>query len=266
MTNRWTLGLFLALLLSGLFSIALSNCQNAVLDYTSEEIDPIASYYEANKGNDLPSISHGTVGNGSLENGKLIPWEGIGYRYFDTASYLGGRAFLNDKVLASILDGFKALNGFKPIEEGEKKPLFRVMECSHQKGGKLYPHRTHQNGTSVDLMMPKLKNGQDYNELDDIGSRHYFLNFSDQGILDSDTSVQINFEKVASMIMCMNKGAQLYGYKVSKVIIKIEYKDALFAGPVGQKLKSSGIYIVKSLGPQVNAFHDEHIHLDFEKL
>jgi len=141
-----------------------------------------------------------------------------------------------------------------------------VMECSHQKGGKLAPHRTHQNGTSVDLMMPKVKNTKPYTDLDDLGSRHYFLNFTNQGRLDTDSSVHINFEAVASMIMCMNKGAKLYGYKVSKVIIKIEYKELLFSGPIGQKLKSSGIYIVKNLGSQVNAFHDEHIHLDFEKL
>lgn len=260
MKKRFIFGLCIGLTLTGMFSFAFLGSPNDTPLPKAQESDPIQSYYQANKGNDLPSISHGTVGNGSLENGKLVPWEGDNYRYFDTTSYLAGRAFLNDKVLATLLDGFKVLGLSK------EKLSYRVMECSHQKGGKLYPHRTHQNGTSVDLMLPKRKNGQAYTKLDDLGSQHYFLNFSNQGILDSDSSVHIDFEAVASMIMCMNKGARLYGYRVSKVIIKIEYKESLFAGPAGQKLKSSGIYIVKSLGPQVNAFHDEHIHLDFEKL
>jgi len=249
-----------SLLLVVLYFILLSCTETFSSKNQPLDPDPISSYYEANKGNDLPSISHGTVGNGSLENGKLIPWAVDNYRYFDTTSYLAGRAFLNDKVLASLQQGFKALAMMK---DGLS---YRVMECSHQKGGKLAPHRTHQNGTSVDLMMPKVKNAKPYTDLDDLGSAHYFLNFTNQGKLDTDSSVQIDFEAVASMIMSMDKGARLFGYKVRKVIIKIEYKESLFAGPVGQKLKSSGIYIVKSLGPRVNAFHDEHIHLDFEKL
>jgi len=53
--------------------------------------------------------------------------------------------------------------------------------------------------------------------------------------------------------------------KIAKVIIKIEYKDELFATEYGQKLKKSGIYIVKGLTKLINALHDEHYHIDFKK-
>ncbi len=223
-------------------------------------VNKVVTYYQQNKGNDQPSIISGSVDNGYLQNAKLLPFSDTNFHYFDTASYLNGRAFTSDKVLNTML------NTYKIFETQVPGRSFCVMECSHQHGGKLPPHRTHQNGLSVDFMMPLVQNNMPYYGLDSTGQMHYFLNFDDQGKYTVDTSISIDFELVARHILLLNEEARKQGLKVSKVIIKIELKEELFEGEYGKKLKASGIYIVQKLTPLINSVHDDHYHIDFEKL
>ncbi len=103
-----------------------------------------------------PSQAVGTAGNGSLKNGKLLPFSGPNFEYFDALSYCSGRAFAHSSVKATILGAYKRMETTVPGRH------FGLMECAHQHGGKLSPHRTHQNGMSVDFMMPLLKDGVPY--------------------------------------------------------------------------------------------------------
>ena len=86
----------------------------------------IEEYYQKNKGNTLASISKGTVSNGDLLNGKLVPFKGNNFMYFDTSSYLNGRAFINHKVLETMLNTYHELN--KLYSERQ----FKIMECSNE--------------------------------------------------------------------------------------------------------------------------------------
>ena len=152
------------LLVTTLFSFTISFSQQdykSVLDSlqaTDTIVNPIAieDYYQKYKGNDLTSESIGTVAKGQLKNGKLIPFKGKNFTYFDTQSYLNGRAYLNDKVLNTLLNAYKEFEILLP------QRIFYVMECSNQDGGILFPHRTHQNGLSIDFMMPLIKNGKPF--------------------------------------------------------------------------------------------------------
>lgn len=145
------------------------------------------------------SISKGTVGNGSLVNGKLFPFEGENFFYFDSASYLQGRAFLNGKVKSLLLDTYLVLEKKIPNRS------FGIMECSHEHGGKLSPHITHQNGLSVDFMTPLKSNDSIYSILDKIGLQHYFLDFTSDGKYTNDNSVEIDFDAMALHILTMNE-------------------------------------------------------------
>lgn len=111
-------------------------------------------YYAANVNDSIESTSIGSVGRGSLENGTLIPYKGTNYKYFTTESYIGGRAYTHSKVAKTVLDTYASLE-----KQGVDR-IFQVMEFSRKEGGKIFPHRTHQNGLSVDFMMPLEKNGK----------------------------------------------------------------------------------------------------------
>ncbi len=240
-------------------------CKNKNAQEPSEinapvEPSAVESYFETNQTNDEPSISKGTVSNGSLENGKLIPFSGSNYQYFDTTSYLMGRGFMNDKVKTTILSTYQRCE----TEIANRK--FFIMECSNKNGGKIWPHKTHQNGLSVDFMMPLVKDHQPYYELDYKGGEHYLLEFDYEGKYLKDPSIEIDFEVIARHVLLLEEEAKKEGLHIKKVIIHTELKDELFAGKYGQQLKNSDIYVVKALTPLINALHDDHYHIDFEEL
>lgn len=220
----------------------------------------MVEFFHENSKITLKSKSIGTVSNGKLENGKIMPFYGPNFTYFDNDSYLGARAFTSDKVKTIVLNTYNSLNRLYP----ERK--FYLMELSNQHGGKMYPHRTHQNGLSVDFMMPKLKNGKPNYELDSLGKNHYFLKFNDKGEYLENTSIKVDFDLIAHHILLLEEEAKKIGYCIEKLIIKIEYKDYLFDTPNGKRLKESGIYIVNNLTPLINAIHDDHFHIDFKKI
>ena len=91
---------------------------------------------------------------------------------------------------------------------GKKYPgrIFQLMECSNEKGGKIWPHHTHQNGLSVDFMMPLIKDSLPYYKLDDLGKEHYLLTFDNNGCYSNNKEVKIDFDLVAKQILIlMNK-------------------------------------------------------------
>jgi len=239
-----------------LFSINGCYAQQLKIDSTNQ----VYTYYKAYKGNSLESISLGTVGKGSLINGKLIPFNGKNFQYFDTNSYLSGPAYVNNKVLKTILHSYRALDS---VDIHRK---FYIMECSPKNGGNLFPHKTHQNGLSVDFIMPLIKNNKPYYGLDTIGTTYYFITFNQNGRYNKDTTVSIDFNLVAQQILTLEKSANIYGLRIAKVIINTFFKEELFATTFGKELKNSGIYIVKNLDNYTNNFHDDHFHIDFEAI
>jgi penicillin-insensitive murein endopeptidase len=152
------------------------------------------------------------------------------------------------------------------MEKAAQGRMFTIMECSHKKGGKLWPHNTHQNGLSIDFMMPLERGGVPCYELDTKGLKHYLLDFDDNGKYEKDKSIQVNFEVLARHLLSLDVSARARGYRVKKVIIKVEFKDELYATFSGRKLREKGVYLVKALTPKINKLHDDHYHVDFEKL
>lgn len=232
-----------------------------VTHHQADQVEnPMQIYYQKNKGNDKPSVSKGTVSNGSLQNGKLIPYQGKNFAYFDSKSYLQGRGYLNNRVLDVILASYEELDTMHP---GRK---FFIMESANKNGGKLHPHRTHQNGLSVDLMMPKLKNGKPNYTLDTLGANHYFLDFDEQGRFKKDKSIVIDFQLIVDHLLILQDLAAQHQMKISKVIIHTDYKGEIYSCANSEELKEKGIYIVRKLSPLINSLHDDHYHVDFELL
>lgn len=223
------------------------------------EVDSLIRAYMLEKSSDdTASIAHGTVGNGTLEHGKLVPYKGENFMYFDRDSYLEGRAFLHGSALKSTLNMYDSLRALMPNR------YFNIMECSNEEGGELFPHRTHQNGLSIDFMMPLIKDGKPYYALDTLGAKHYTLNFDDDGKYTRDKSVEIDFNLMARQIVLLDYFARIEGLNVAKVILKIELKDELYNTEYGKILKERDIYVVQGLSPLINSLHDDHFHIDFE--
>lgn len=223
-------------------------------------ISEVDAYYLKHKQDSVETKSIGSVSNGSLVNGTIIPFSGSNYSYFDTTSYLGGRAFTHQTVAKIIL------NTFAKIEADGVTRKFKVMEFSNEHGGKMYPHRTHQNGFSVDLMMPLKKNNKPYYELDNLGAMHYLLEFNTQGQYVKDTTISIDFEMVAREIMTMDRLAKKNGFRIQKVIFNTFLWDELTSTSWGQILINEGPYFTRKLEKVINDIHDDHFHIDFQPI
>ena len=225
-----------------------------------KELSVVEKYYLAHVNDSIVSTSSGAVGNGSLNNATLIPFEGSNFSYFDKTSYLGGRAFTHSTVAKITIDTYESLASQKV------KRHFKVMEFSRKEGGKMFPHRTHQNGLGVDFMMPLMKDGKPYYELDQKGASHYMLDFDQDGKFTEDWSVQIDFDMAARHILELDKQARKNGMRIHKVIFNTHLKDELYASPHGKKLRQSAIYVTRNLSKLINDLHDDHYHVDFISL
>lgn len=248
-------------LYAALIIIPFISCTAQIEDKKSVpniENDRVTDFYKAHLNESLPSKSKGSVSNGSIENAWLLPFSGVNYCYFDTSSYLNRRAFSTEQTINAVVNSYEALQ--------DVDRTFYVMELSNEHGGKMFPHRTHQNGLSVDLMVPLLKDNKPYTDLDQDGLAHYILEFNKKGQLTRDTTIHIDFDIVARHILALEKSANEQGLKIQKVIINTDLKDELFSTPYGKELKKSGIYIVRNLEKLINDLHDDHYHVDFEKI
>ena len=208
-----------------------------------------------NKGN---SQSVGSVGNGKLINAYKLPYSGKNYKYFSPLSYyLLGRVYVHSKVHKTVI------NSYKICEKECPQIKFRLMECSNKKGGKMFPHQTHQNGLSIDFMSPLIKNGKPYTIYNHFGIFFYALNFDNSGKLKWNKKISIDFETMAKHILFLDKEARKNGLKIKKVILKTELKDDLFKTKTGKLVKKRGIYFVQRLPEKINKLHDDHYHIDF---
>ena len=204
------------------------------------------------------SKSIGKVNNGKLINGRKFPYNGNNYQYFSPFSYyILNRAWTHSKIVDITLDTYKECEKKLPNHQ------FLLMECSKKNGGKMNPHRTHQNGTSIDFGTPLLKNGKPYKTHNNLGIYHYLMSFDEKGNSTTNKNVTIDFESMAQHILILDKIARKQNMYVKKVIFKINLKDDLFKTKSGKKLKRKKIYFARKLPKIIDNLHDDHYHVDF---
>jgi penicillin-insensitive murein endopeptidase len=231
--------------------------EEVIVEKPPQKKNPITEYIAANPDDSLESKSSGSVANGKLEHGKLMPFEGENFIYFDTTSYLASRAYVHSTVKKTLLVAYEK------CEETCPNHRFLLMETANKNGGKIFPHRTHQTGFSVDLGVPLKQNGKRYTDLDLIGAKHYLLEFDEQGRWSSDETVSIDFEIIGKHLIALDDAARENGLKIKKVLLKTNLIDELFATEMGPEIKKRGIYIARKLTPLINDLHDDHYHVDF---
>ena len=216
----------------------------------------------------------GTVGGGSMENAYLLPYSGPNYRYFSPLSYyILDRGYTHHQVYQTLLDAYGTCETTCPNTQ------FRIMEASRKGGGRMLPHRTHQNGFSIDFMTPlhNVEEGEDagaiksgdgrsdqHRWLDRTGVWHYLLDFDEHG--NWSDGIKIDFPVMGRHLLALDDAARQNGLRIKKVILKINLKDELFATPEGQALKKRGVYFARKLHPVVDDLHDDHYHVDFQPL
>ncbi len=198
------------------------------------------------------STCFGTVSHGSLGGGVQLPTSG---RNFSTYSSLGsmlGRTYLHSTVRNIFLAAYSAL------EKSAPDKTFVYGETGRRSGGGMPPHRTHQNGTSVDFFVPVLdKSGHSVPLPTTVLNRFgYDIEF---GADARYGELIIDFEAIGEHLLALQKAAKTHGASISLVIFDPRFMPRLFR-------TQHGAYLKKTLNfMQIDAWvrHDEHYHVDF---
>jgi penicillin-insensitive murein endopeptidase len=194
----------------------------------------------------------GTVARGRLENGVALPSAGPNFSSYSSTAELVGRTYVHSKVRDVVVAAYKRLEGVAPDK------VFVYGETGWKTGGSIKPHRTHQNGLSVDFMVPVVNNtGRSVplptNPFNRFG---YGIEFDAGGRYGE---LEIDFPAVAEHLYQLDVAARAQAVGISLVIFDEAYIPRLLATARGPYLKQN----LRFMHGKPWVRHDEHYHVDF---
>jgi penicillin-insensitive murein endopeptidase len=197
------------------------------------------------------STCHGAVNRGSIEDSVQLPTEGANFSAYSVLGAAMGRNYVHSEVSAIMLDAYARL------ERAAPGALYVYGETGFAHGGRIRPHRTHNNGLSVDFFVPvRDKTGQPARLPTPATQRFgYGIEF------DKDArygEYSIDFAAMAEHLYQLDQAARARGHGIALVIFDTAYLPRLFDTPRGPALKQLNFMKGK---PWVR--HDEHYHVDF---
>ena len=198
------------------------------------------------------SVCYGTQEKGKIEKAWQLPTSGSNFTAYSRVGVTLGRNYVHSSVYAVVLDAYKDLQQNFP----QKKYVYG--ETGWKNGGRFRPHKTHQNGLSVDFFVPVVdQSGKSVplptSPLHKFG---YSIEFTSDGKYQD---YKIDFEAMAEHLLALKKAADLSGVKIWRVIFDNDLQKLLFQTSKGKDLQAQLTFSKKK--PWVR--HDEHYHIDF---
>lgn len=199
------------------------------------------------------SICFGSTSNGRLEGGVQLPSRGNNYEGYSAITRLAGRTYVHTEVHKIFVNAYASLERLEPAK------VYKYAETGFEQGGSFKPHKTHQNGLSIDFMTPVInKDGESVhlptNPLNKFG---YNIEFDAQGKFNE---FEIDYTALAAHLVALHKASKQLGYDIWRVIFDPELQPQLFNTKYGEYLKSNIRFSTKRSWVR----HDEHYHVDFD--
>jgi penicillin-insensitive murein endopeptidase len=198
------------------------------------------------------SQCHGTVSKGRIENSVKLPASGRNFTAYSALGVAAGRTHVHSKV-ADIL-----LAAYDELAQAQPSNVYVYGETGWASGGRFRPHRTHQNGLSVDFFVP-VRNAAGQSVPLPTGVTNklgYDIEFDRAGKHGEYT---IDFPALAEHLYQLHLAAQAQGAGLSLVILDPAYLPRLFATERGPYLRGT----LPFMKGQPWVRHDEHYHVDF---
>lgn len=198
------------------------------------------------------SQCYGTVSHGRIEQSVKLPTSGPNFSAYSALGAAAGRTHVHSKVADIVLAAYGEL------AEAQPATAYVYGETGWSSGGRLHPHRTHQNGLSVDFFVPvRNAEGKSVPLPTGLGNKlGYDIEFDKAGRYGEYT---IDFPALAEHLYQLQRAAQAKGSDLSLVILDPVYLPRLFATARGPHLQKTLPFMKGK--PWVR--HDEHYHVDF---
>ena len=199
------------------------------------------------------SRCHGTVGRGSIEGSVKLPVSGPNFQAYSALGAALGRTHVHSMVAEVLSAAYGALAVTLPDAR------FVYGETGWPSGGRLRPHRTHQNGLSVDFFVPVRDAAGRSVPLPTTAMRRfgYDIEFDAQGRYEG---LSIDFAAMAEHLYQLHLAARARGVGIALVIFDPPFLAKLFAAPRGPHLKQN----LRFMSGRAWVRHDEHYHVDFD--
>ncbi len=199
------------------------------------------------------SVCYGTTSKGKLKNGCKLPSDGDNFRAYSRLGSTLGRTYVHCKVVEVLLAAYEELNQSHP------KKVFVYGETGWASGGNFKPHKTHQNGLSVDFMVP-VADGSDKSvslPTSVFNQYGYNVDFDAKG---RNGELTIDFEALAAHILALKRAADARQVKIWRVIFDPKLQPYLHQTKAWPSLQGQ----VKFSKRRSWVRHDDHYHIDFD--
>lgn len=198
------------------------------------------------------SVCYGTPSKGRLEDGVQLPASGSNFVPYSSIGVSLGRTYVHSKVEQIVVSAYAALAQSLPGR------IFMYGESGWASGGRIKPHRTHQNGLAVDFMVPIVDAERRSVPLPTgvFNKFGYDIEF-DAAARYKDFA--IDFEAIAEHLYAVHSAAQQNGISISRVIFEPTFIPKLHSTQRGAFIKQS----ISFMQGQAWVRHDEHYHIDF---
>jgi penicillin-insensitive murein endopeptidase len=189
------------------------------------------------------SACYGTSAKGRLERGAVLSPSGPEFGVYSLAAVALGRTCVHSTVAEIARAAYADLAAERP------DTVYLLGETGWCRGGSFAPHKTHQNGTSVDFMVPVVDAAGKSVPLPThaLNRFGYDVEFDAAGRYED---LRIDYAAVAAHLAALRKQAAARGIAIRRVIFAPELRKHVSA-PVPWSEKR----------PWVR--HDEHYHVDF---
>lgn len=198
------------------------------------------------------SVCYGTTAEGRLKGGVELAYEGKNYLGYSRVARMAGRNYVHSAVKTIIVKAYRQLE----IEQPDK--VYKYAETGFEQGGRFKPHKTHQNGLSVDFMTPVV----DKEGLSVHLPTHPFNRFGYDIEFDKNNhydELSIDYLALAAHIVELHKAAQSEGFDLWRVIFDPKLQPGLFKTKYASYLTQHINFSKKPSWVR----HDEHYHIDF---
>jgi penicillin-insensitive murein endopeptidase len=211
-------------------------------------------FYSTTTNASTSSTCYGTTDNGRIENAWELPTSGDNFRAYSLIGITLGRNYVHSDVYEVVV------NAYKELKTSEPNMTFVYGETGLKNGGKFSPHKTHQNGLSVDFFVPIINTKTEKPDTLPTGVATkfgYSIEFDTMGRYKDYT---IDFDAMAQHIIQLKTAADKQNIKIKRVIFDNDLQKLLFQSPTGKQLP--GLVTFSTKKPWVR--HDEHYHIDFD--
>jgi penicillin-insensitive murein endopeptidase len=181
-----------------------------------------------------------------------IAKSGPNFEPYSSAGVVAGRTYVHSKVANVISDAYGAL------ARSKHEAKYVYGESGWKKGGRIKPHRTHQNGLAVDFMVPvRDAGGKSVALPSSVWNKFgYDIEFDSNGRFEE---LSIDFEAIAEHLYALHLAAKAKDVGLDRVIFDPVFLPRLYGTRRGEFIKNN----IKFMKGQAWIRHDEHYHVDF---